>query len=79
MRGCARIQLEDTSDKLCFLFYIAHGAAADDDEEEYDIVMIMTREQVGILRTGRSDYRRNNSADPAIHASSSSSAAAAAS
>ena len=59
---------------FCFL---AHGAAADDEDDENDIVMIMTREQVGILRTGRSDYRRNNSADPAIHASSSSSAAAA--
>ena len=57
-------------------YFLAHGAATDDDEEEYDIVMIMTREQVGILRTGRSDYRRNNSADPAIHASSSSAAAA---
>ena len=62
------------------IYFLAHGAAAadDDDEVEYDIVMIMTREQVGILRTGRSDYRRNNSADPAIHASSSSSSSAAA-
>ena len=56
-------------------YFLAHGAAADDDEDENDTVMIMTREQVGILRTGRSDYRRNNSADPAIHASSSSAAA----
>ena len=65
--------------QINFAFYfLAHGAAADDNaEDENDIVMIMTREQVGILRTGRSDYRRNNSADPAIPASSSSSAAAA--